>query len=193
MIDRRPPIRPTPFFGMAAMRPLSFVKDNPVTVLGVALLALTTWVAVDLANALAPRKQAAESRASANELPLPAQPSAVAVADGVEPASFPARPPVSTVVLPNVKPGMTRYEVEGFLGTPTPDQIQPVTRANGRVTYSTAYELDDIGPPMTIRPIQPRPRSQPQARPDRLMIAFVFDANQPGHPLIDILFPDPLF
>ena len=89
---------------------------------------------------------------------------------------------------------MKRVEVERVLGLPTPDQIHPVTLNNGRMTYSTADEFDDLGPPMTIRPIQSRPRTLPQpTRPERSLVAFVFDAAAPGHPLIDIQFSDPLF
>jgi hypothetical protein len=90
---------------------------------------------------------------------------------------------------------MKRVEVESFLGPPTPDRIQPVTMHDGRMTYSTAYELalSDIGPPMTIRPIRPQPRIATGANAARSLIAFVFDAAEPGHPLVDILYPDPLF
>jgi hypothetical protein len=179
------------------MSPLSFIKENPITVLGVAVLALLTWVAVDFSKVPAPKKPTAEPQALANELPLPGPPTEVAVADpGKEvPLTFPpGKNAVSTLVLPLVKPGMKRVEVESFLGPPTPDRIQPVTLSNGRMTYCTAYELDDLGPPMTIRPIHPRPRAPVQPpRSPRSLIAFVFDAGEPGHPLVDILFPDPLF
>ena len=172
------------------MHPVSFIKENPVTALGIAILALVAWVAVDLANAPQPGKRASESQTVVIEMPLPGPPGSVAVADGLNSTLPFVRATVSTVVLPSVKPGMKRHEVEGFLGIPKVDQIQPMTRANGRTTYSTAYEFDDMGPPSTIRPIQPMPRAQSQPR---LTIAFVFDATKPGHPLIDILFPDPLF
>jgi hypothetical protein len=176
------------------MHPVNIIKENPVAALGIAVLALIAWVAVDLANPPHPKKLSTESQPTVNELPLPGPPSSVVVADDGLEWSLPlVRTTISTVVLPSVKPGMKRHEVEGFLGIPKVDQIQPMTRANGRTTYSTAYEFDDIGPPSTIRPIQPLPRAQTQPQPPRLTIAFVFDATKPGHPLIDILFPDPLF
>jgi hypothetical protein len=175
---------------------LRFIRDNPVAVLGAGFLALVIWVAADLATAPGPKLQTSESLAPAGELPLPGAPTDVVVTDGRqnERRTLSVRTTVPTEVLPHVKPGMNRHEVEGFLGRPDPDQIQPITSTNGRMTYSMAYEFDDLGPLMTIRPIQPRPRMHVEPSPGgRLTIAFVFDAARPGHPLIDIIYPDPLF
>lgn len=174
---------------------LKFIKENPVSVLAVGLLALVIWIAADLATVAKPKRQTVESFAPANELPLPGSPSDVVVADGREGGpTLSVRNAIPTDVLPHVKPGMNRHEVEGFLGRPAPGQIQPISSVNGRMTYSTAYEFDDMGAPMTIRPIKAHPRSPAESPPSaRLTIAFVFDAARPGHPLIDIIFPDPLF
>lgn len=185
------------------MRPLKLIRENPITVLSIAVLALIGWVAMDFAKT-GPKKQTAELSAPADEeLSTPADElhvqrrSAEAALDNLDDAPVALAPEntvVSSAVLPRVKPGMKRVEVERFLGPPTPDQIHPVTLNNGRVTYSTAYEFDDIGPPMTIRPIHSRVRKFPEPpRQSRALIAFVFDATVPGHPLVDILFSDPLF
>jgi len=172
------------------------IKENPVAVLGIGLIALVVWVAADLATAPRPKRETAESFAPANELPLPGSPTNVVVADGRDGSRTLSalRTTVSADVLPNLKPGMNRHEVEGFLGSPAPDRIQTIIAADGRKTYSTAYEFGDLAPPMTIRPIQPMPRPRAETpHADRLTIAFVFDATKPGHPLIDIIYPDPLF
>jgi len=177
------------------MRPLKLIRENPITVLSVAVLALIGWVAVDLAKT-GPKKQTAELSVPADELYVQRRPAEAALdnPDDAPVALAPENTVVSSAVLPRLKPGMKRVEVERFLGPPTPDQIHPVTLNNGRMTYSTAYEFDDIGPPMTIRPIHSRVRKFPEPpRQTRALIAFVFDATVPGHPLVDILFSDPLF
>jgi hypothetical protein len=178
-----------------AMRPLKIIQENPITVLSVAVLALIGWVAVDLAKT-GPKKQTAELSAPVDEMEFQERSAeaAIVIEDDGPMALSTENSVVSSAVLPRVKTGMKRVEVERFLGPPTPDQIHPVTLNNGRMTYSTAYELDDIGPPMTIRPIHTRVRKFPQPpRQPRSLIAFVFDATVPGHPLVDILYADPLF
>jgi len=185
------------------------IRENPIVVLSVALLALAGWVAVDLANTPAPRKkQAAVSDQAAEELPFPPNlsnpapaTSGSSAAGGIglvpDPLAImlpPGNTAVSVLLLPRLKPGMKRVEVENFLGPPTADRIQPVTVNNGRFTYCTGYELDDLGPAMTIRPIERRPRPAiPQPSGPRTLVALEFDASQPGHPLVEILYPDPLF
>jgi hypothetical protein len=86
---------------------------------------------------------------------------------------------------------MTRVEVERLIGPPDPDQIQAVTETNGRLTYCTAYELEESKVPMTIRPIQPKsahaPKNTVESKPQ---LTLVFDATKPGHPLIEVLYPD---
>jgi hypothetical protein len=177
------------------MRPLKTIQENPITVLSVSVLALIGWVAVDLAKT-GPKKQTAELSAPADEIEFQERSAeaAIVLEEDTPVTPMPENSVVSSALLPRVKAGMKRVEVERFLGLPTPNQIHPVTLNNGRMTYSTAYELDDIGPPMTIRPIHSRVRIFPQPpRQPRSLIAFVFDATVPGHPLVDILYADPLF
>jgi hypothetical protein len=178
------------------MTPLSTIKENPVVVLGLALLAFVAWIAYDSAKGQVRKPQPAETLELPYELPLPEPPTAVAIEEFRERRLREAPPgstSVSSISLPLLRPGMKRVEVEFFLGPPTPDRILPVTLNDGRLTYSTAYELTDLEPPMTIRPIRPQPRvSSPNDGP-RSMIGLVFDASEPGHPLLHILYPDPLF
>ena len=174
---------------------LNSIKKNPVWVLCFAVLLLIGWVAVDLAKTDTKKPSAGLSSPS-NELPVPGRTVEAAIlGDDVPVVLPPGNSVVSSTVLPQLKPGMKRVEVERVLGPPTPDQIHPVTLNNGRMTYSTAYEFDDLGPPMTIRPITSRLLTlpPPPARPARSHIAFVFDATATGHPLIAIQFSDPLF
>lgn len=99
-------------------------------------------------------------------------------------------------VLSKLKPGMTRAEVEGLVGTPAPDHIHPATAADGQVTYSTSYEAD-LGPAPTVRPIRthrPAPAAATEPKSLRLwVVTLQFDATKPGHPLVGIFYPDPLF
>ena len=89
---------------------------------------------------------------------------------------------------------MTRVEIEELIGPPSVDHVQAVTISDGQMRYRTAYEIDDLGPPMTVRPFASHRRSRtPAPQTPRSMIALEFDASQPGHPLIEIVYPDPLF
>ena len=174
----------------------SSIKENPVAILSVALLAFVAWIAFDSTNGPAAKTQPAEPPEVLYELPLPEPPTAVAIEEFRERRlreSPPGSVSVQPMSLPLLKPGMKRVEVEFFLGPPMPDRIQPVTLNEGRMTYSTAYELSDMDPPMTIRPIRPQPRVSPQDDEPQSMIGLVFDASEPGHPLLHILYPDPLF
>jgi hypothetical protein len=123
--------------------------------------------------------------------PLPRPP-------GLEKASDKARPnPRETAqVLAKLKPGMTRAEVEGVLGTPGPQDIHPATISDGIVTYNTTYTAD-LGPPATVRPIRPHPKFPVPVRDAKpatpTVVILQFDATKPGHPLLGIYYPDPLF
>jgi hypothetical protein len=47
---------------------------------------------------------------------------------------------------------------------------------------------------MTIRPFLSRSRVlPPPSEPGSVVIALEFDASRPGHPLVEVLYPDPLF
>jgi len=170
------------------MRLLRSIRENPIVVLGVAIAVLIAWIAVDSSKGpLALPSHSALQAAESVELaqPIPAQ-TLLPTAPG-----FPA---VSVAMLPKLKPGMTRVEVEDLLGPPNADRVEPVTITNGRMCYRTTYELDDLGTPMTVRPIQFGARIlPPPPRQPRSLVALEFDASQPGHPLIEVLYPDPLF
>jgi hypothetical protein len=171
------------------MRLLRAIRENPRTVLGVAVAVLISWIVADLSKAKGPLPppNSALRGAELPELvqPIPAQ-ALMPTAHGTL--------AVSVAVLPKLRPGMTRVEVEDLLGPPTADRVEPVTIANGRMRYRTTYELDDLDPPMTIRPIQFGARIlPPPPRHPRSLVALEFDASQPGHPLVEVLYPDPLF
>ncbi len=95
----------------------------------------------------------------------------------------------STNLLAKLKPGMTRAEVDGLVGIPAPEDISPVTVADGKVTYQTTYDAD-LGVPSTIRPLQ-SPKSGAAQKP-RMLVTLEFDATKPGHPLLSVTFPKPL-
>ena len=174
------------------MRVLRKIRENPVFVLFIALSALITWVAIDLIKPPAPRE--AVMAPGQNEADVTQQRYSAMTDEGPTQGVVPGNPAVSVSLLPRLRPGMTRVEVEGLLGPPTADRVQPVTLADGRLRYRTTYELDDLGAPMTVRPIRPRrPLPLPPSTEPRSQIALEFDASQPGHPLVEILYPDPLF
>jgi hypothetical protein len=181
------------------MRLLRYTRENPVALLSVAVAALVVWAAVDLGTAPPRKKPTRLAESDYLEIPLPKAAVAAAVADDLTaPAATQAITPGQTVVsaaaLPKLRPGMTRAEVESLIGAPASDAVHPVTVEGGRATYRTAYELDDLGPPMTIRPIHSRSRIPPPPRePGSVVIALEFDATRAGHPLVDIVYPDPLF
>jgi hypothetical protein len=178
------------------MRVLRHIRDNPILVLTVAVVGLITWVAADLLIPPSPKEVSILPDSLQFSPPPRLLPGPGAMADapeGIALAQMTAQRnlPVQAAVLPKLKAGMTRLEVEEILGPPIPDRIQPVTASEGRLTYLTAYELADPGPPMTVRPITPssrRPASTPLS-----YLALEYDASRPGHPLLEVLYPDPLF
>jgi hypothetical protein len=181
------------------MRLSRAIRENPFVILCAALVALLGWVATDLAR----QKPSKEARVPLDlSLPPSAPPldsnlSFAPVRPGLaadEPITAMASR-ITVAMLPKLKAGMTRTQVESLIGAPTADQVQPVSNSGGRVTYRTAYAIDDLGTPMTIRPIQPRARPRPAlpSADTALVVALEFDASLPGHPLVEIVFPDPLF
>ena len=135
------------------------------------------------------------------------QPRALDPADGSMVAAAPsatvvdAPQPVAVVpltALPHLKAGMSRVAVENLLGTPRPDQLGPVVVQDGRVIYQTAYPVDlEPEPVMTLRPMGRRwipnpPPSKSRPIPETLL-TLEFDASRPGHPLVGVQYPDPLF
>jgi hypothetical protein len=89
----------------------------------------------------------------------------------------------------NLKPGMLQAEVKGLIGAPGPKDVHPARVTDGRVTYQIAYEAD-LEPPPTVRPIR---LHRPAARDPRMLVILEFDATKPGHPLLAVRYPDPLF
>jgi hypothetical protein len=119
---------------------------------------------------------------------LPVRGPVAIVADGAEQAQHRA---VSLAQIPKLRPGMPRAEVEGILGPPQPEHVQPVFVGEGRLTYRTAYELLDPDPPATIRPIPSRRTPadpKPAATP---LVTLEFDATRAGHPLVEVRYLDP--
>ncbi len=169
------------------MRVLDTVRKNPVAGLCVVFAGICGWVAAGLLNAPGPQLVPV----SGNEVLAPQINRVAAVTD--EPMIAENRQ-VSLSVLPLLKPGMTRVEVEGMIGPPTAKSLHPVVASEGRLTYRTAYELTE--PDLaTIRPIQPRPRMlpRPPETKTKSLVAMEYDASKPGHPLLEILYLDPLF
>ena len=169
------------------MRVLRRIRNHPVAVLCVAAAGLGAWVAADLLGLRDTPRNPPPLRA------LPKPPVALlAEREAPAPPAVAARGlPVPVEVLPRLKPGMTRVEVEGLLGSP--DRVCPVSADDGRLTYRTAYELADPELPMTIRPILIRPRLAPRPGDPKSLVALEYDASRPGHPLVEVFYPDPLF
>jgi hypothetical protein len=174
------------------MRVIPFVRRHPIAVLSLFALAFIVWVWRDMVPGPAPAPQL--TQVEVPTLPPPPFPQKrLFPVDGERPNP----PPQGTVqAISKLKPGMTRTEVEGLVGIPAPQDIHPATIIDGRVTYHTTYEAD-LEPPPTVRPIRRFPRPPPsdldQHPKARTLVVLEFDATKPGHPLIDVHYPDPLF
>ena len=172
------------------MRLLRLVRRHPIALLGVFAAAFVVWLWRD-SLPVNPQVMTVEGppRPPLQPRPFPAPPNF----DELE-AGKPT-PQDTAQVLSKLKPGMTRAEVEGLVGLPADGDIHPATVADGRVTYHTSYEAD-LGPAPTVRPTRiPRPRTQP-GEPNstpRTLVTLEYDASKPGHPLLGIHYPDPLF
>lgn len=162
------------------------LQQNPTTLLSLAVLAMIAWVSVDLAR---PPKSGVKKADGLDDVVL------AAPILGIQSPPIPAGESNAGVLaasLQKLRPGMTRLEVERLLGIPAGDRVEPVTSSDGRLTYRTAYELAESSP-MTIRPIRPLPRVIGAQEHSAPLVALEFDASRPGHPLVDILYLDPLF
>lgn len=155
------------------MRLLEPVRRYPVAVLAVVAVAFVSWVWWD---ALPSKPEPATLPTGL--IPLPQPP--VVSTSAEDPHQF-------TVALPKLKPGMLRAEVERLVGAP--ESIHPATVTGDRVTYHTAYEAD-FGAPRTVRPIRPLPKPSAERG---AVVSLEFDATRPGHPLVNVHYPDPLF
>jgi hypothetical protein len=172
------------------MRLLHFVRRHPIALLGVFAVAFVVWLWRDSLPIGQPQLQ----EPGDTQLLVVRAPRLLPLPPGVEPEKAKPGAQETAQALTKLKPGMTRSEVEGLVGAPSADNILPVTVSDGKVTYQTAYEAD-FGPPATVRPITPRPHG-PRAAPagkERTRVTLEFDATKPGHPLLGIHYPDPLF
>jgi hypothetical protein len=176
------------------MRILKFLRRRPLAVLGALALAFVVWLWRDALDGPGVPTDPQPPSSVVHAPPLRKLP-APGLDDG------PARPrpdPRGTAQgIAKLKPGMTRSEVEGLVGAPDPERIYPATVADGVVTYSTSYEAD-LGPLSTVRPIRPHPKLPvPPVRDSKVgppsVVTLQFDATKPGHPLLGIYYPDPLF
>src|SRR5688572_23396136 len=93
-----------------AMRPIKFIRENPITVMCVAVLALIGWVAVDLAKT-GPKKQTAELSTSADD-------------ESSNPGDA-----ITFAINPD-DPGHFYYKDDGFVGQVSLDHVAVTTAAN---------------------------------------------------------------
>lgn len=158
------------------MRLLELVRRYPLALLAGVALAFVSWVWWDAL----PEAESPQPVPTGMVRVLP-HPLAVAEVPGLDlDDNF-------TKGLPKLKPGMTRAEVEKLVGAP--GDILPATVTGDRVTYYTAYEAD-FGAPRTVRPIRPLPKPSAERG---AVVSLEFDATRPGHPLLNVHYPDPLF
>lgn len=173
------------------MRPLSFVRRNPLPVLGASVVAFAAWVFSDSTGSQGP-----DVNPVSDVQTLEIIASQFAVQDGPPIDREPVRvsPQTTAHALPKLKPGMTRSEVEGLVGAPAAGHISPATVQDGRITYHAQYEAD-LAPVATVRPIgRGRFVPQPPVPPvPSALVTLEFDATKPGHPLVGVHYPDPLF
>ena len=171
------------------MRLLRFTRRHPLALLGVIAIAFIGWIWWDAIPARGPAPQDANEMVGvAPHGPLRRVLPLVAPGDRVDVPHDPSKG------LAKLKPGMTRAEVEKLVGAPA-EHVYPATISDGRVTYHAAYEAD-LGPPSTIRPIRAPQRHTIGREPDvagRMLVTIEYDATKPGHPLLGVHFPDPLF
>lgn len=167
------------------MRFLRAIRQHPLALLAVASVAFVGWVwwdALPSGDPIAQSTTEAVGPMRTRDLPLPPE--------------FPDEEPDPTRGIPKLKPGMMRAEVEKLVGGPVDNRVSPATVTDGRVTYHAAYEAD-FGPAATVRPIartRVKAPVEPTAPPvDRTLVTLEFDASKPGHPLVGVHYPDPLF
>ena len=163
------------------MRVLNPIRRNPLVGLAFLVVAIGGWA---IADHFTPAPPAI--------IPPPPQNSLMMVE--LPFGSSPSGQAVTLDMLPKLRPGMTRVEVEDLIGPPPADGVQPVTMTDDGLRYRASYDLADPSPLATIRPIR-RPRIPPPPQENGFVdrVAFVFDASKPGHPLIEVIYLDPLF
>jgi hypothetical protein len=166
------------------MKTLQGIGNYPIIVLTAMSAVLFGWIFLESQTPSKSRLNTGDPIPNSKVRKLELHPS--------EPPRLPVQVrPVAAEILSKVKPGMTRVEVERLIGLPSPDQIQAVTETNGRLTYRTAYELEEVNLPMTIRPIQPKSARAPKNMTEsKSHLTLEYDATRPGHPLIEVHYPD---
>src|SRR5688572_15652019 len=111
---------------MAVLDP---IRRNPVALFAVAVAGIGAWI---VAEFLAPPPPLTER-------PLIAGGPQAAFTEG--PPLPIGMPPAALTVLPKLRPGMSRVEVEGLLGSPPADAVHPVTVSDGQFRYRASYDL----------------------------------------------------
>ena len=173
------------------MRGLRFVRRYPLALLGLLAIAFCVWVFWD---AVAPQRVAVPPPSEESEAPSDLRMRRLPLPPGVYMKAR-LNPHDTAQALPLLKPGMTRAEVEGFVGRPAAQDVHPATIRDGKVTYQITYEAD-LEPPATVRPIRIPRRHSPERDPSASewpLVALEFDATRAGHPLLGVIYPDPLF
>lgn len=163
---------------------MRFLRDNPLALLAVAVLGFGAWVVADLSRTPEPSP---DHGGMAAAIVAPPQPGIVVETK----ETWQGGPGVVThEQMPHLKPGMSRSEVEAMIGPPPSDLVTPVEEADGQMTYRATYLANFDAP--TIRPTATR-RLPPAPVVPKSVIALEFDASRPGHPLVRVQYPDPLF
>jgi hypothetical protein len=178
------------------MRVVRFIRRHPIALLGLFAIAFIVWLWRDSLPVAQPVLEPGDSRLPSVQGPILRR--ALPLPPGATPDPAKLHVPLgkgTVQALAKLKPGMTRAEVEQLVGTPAPEDILPATVSGGKVTYFTAYDAD-LGPLSTVRPITPHrshPKEPPPGPKERTLVTLEFDATKPGHPLLGIHYPDPLF
>lgn len=163
---------------------MRFIRNNPLLLLAIAALGFAVWVVSDLLsppNTSPPPPPMASGAERVAALPM---------------QDWPTGPSVVTPdLVPQLKPGMSRSEIEALIGPPPADMVSPVVEADGRFTYRVGY-LANLDPhPVRSAPVVVGRRllPAPPAAVPKSLLALEFDASKPGHPLVSIQYPDPLY
>jgi hypothetical protein len=162
------------------------VLRHPIALLACFALAFVVWLWRDSVSDS--RHPGAENQAEGPRgatLPFPVKPPPPTIPG--KKWRLPVQDNTSTDLLAKLKPGMTRAEVDSLVGIPAPQDVYPVTVADGKVTYQTAYDAD-LGAVPSIRPVQPPTKRNPKGR---TLVTLEFDATKPGHPLLSVSYPQP--
>lgn len=174
---------------------MRFLRDNPLLLLGVAVIGFGAWV---IGDQLVPKADD-RSPIAMQSPPIVVHNSKMSAfeASGEVPAATAEAPRspglVTSDLVPQLRPGMSRSEVEALIGPPPANLVTPVTESNGRMTYHAAY-LANLDAPASKPSDNLGRRTVPGPQPVvKSMISLEFDASRPGHPLVRVQYADPLF